>query len=230
MVRREEARRTVLRFDAFAAVGAKFAGSAAKGQVVNRVATPCAGGADPVGSNVPFAPRLRGKRDPRPSYSSMPELPLPPPPADPEFCVVARRNSSLDTRQRWQIFALLAFVSLTVALSFVVVGAWPVLPYSALELVALAIAFVVIERRARDWERITVAGDRVIVERMLGGRRQQREFNRHWLKVDVRERGFAHEPQITLRFAGEAMEFGAALQPVRRVEVAKALRRLTAGR
>ena len=160
----------------------------------------------------------------------MPELSLPPPPCDPEFCVVARRNASLDPRQRWQVFLMLAFVSLAVALSFVVVGAWPVLPWSALELVALAVAFAVIERRARDWERITVAGDRVIVERVQGGRRQQREFNRQWLQVDVREEGFAHEPHITLRFAGEAMEFGAALQPVRRVEVAKALRRLVASR
>jgi len=160
----------------------------------------------------------------------MPELSLPPPPADPEFCVVARHNASLDARQRWQVFLLLAFVSLTVALSFVVVGAWPVLPYSALELLALAAAFVVIERRARDWERLTVAGDRVIVERMHRGRREQREFNRQWLQVDVREQGFAHEPRLTLRFAGEAMEFGAALQPVRRVEVAKALRRLVASR
>ena len=160
----------------------------------------------------------------------MPELSLPPPPADPEYCVVARCNSSLDERQRWQVFLMLAFVSLAVALAFVVVGAWPVLPYSAIEILALAIAFGVIQRRAHDWERITVAGDRVIVERMSGGRRAQREFNRHWLRVDLREKGFAHEPHITLRFAGEAMEFGDALQPMRRVEVAKALRRLTASR
>jgi uncharacterized membrane protein len=160
----------------------------------------------------------------------MPELPLPPPPADPEYCVVSRPNGSLDTRQRWGAFLMLACVSLTVAAAFVVAGAWPVLPYSALELIALATAFVIIERRARDWERITVAGDRVIVERVRGGRQQLREFNRRWLKVDVDEQGLGREPHITLRFAGEAMEFGAALNPTRRVEVAKALRRLTAGR
>ena len=125
---------------------------------------------------------------------------------------------------------MLACVSLIVATAFAVAGAWPVLPYSALELAALAAAFAIVERRAREWERITVAGDRVIVERGLGGRRQQREFNRRWLQVDVREQGFAHEPHITLRFAGEAMEFGAALAPERRVEVAKALRRVVASR
>lgn len=131
---------------------------------------------------------------------------------------------------RWSVFALLASVSLIVALSFTIVGAWPVLPYSALELVGLAAAFAIMERRARDWERLTVAGDRVIVESAVGGRRRTREFNRRWLQVEIRERGITHEPRLTLRFAGEAMEFGEALSPGRRAEVAKALRRLTATR
>ena len=160
----------------------------------------------------------------------MSEPSLPPLPADPEFCVISRRNDSLDQRRRWSVFALLASVSLIVALSCAVVGAWPVLPYSVLELACLAAAFAILERRAGDWERLTVAGDRVIVESAVGGRRQTREFNRRWLQVEVRERGIAHVPRLTLRFAGEAMEFGEALAPGRRVEVAKALRRLTAAR
>jgi uncharacterized membrane protein len=160
----------------------------------------------------------------------MPEPSLPPLPADSEFCVISRRNDSLDHRRRWSVFALLASVSLIVALSFAVVGAWPVLPYSVLELACLAAAFAIVERRARKWERLTVAGDRVIVETAVGARRQTREFNRQWLQVEVRSRGIAHEPRLTLRFAGEAMEFGEALSPGRRVEVAKELRRLTAAR
>ena len=131
---------------------------------------------------------------------------------------------------RWNVFALLASVSLVVALSFTIVGAWPVLPYSALELAGLAAAFAIIERRARAWERLTVTGDRVIVESAVGGRMRTREFNRRWLRVEVRERGVMHEPRLTLTFAGEAMEFGEALSPGRRTEVAKALRRLTGTR
>lgn len=142
--------------------------------------------------------------------------------------MLSRRNDSLDHRRRWTAFALLAAVSLAVAAAFAVAGAWPVLPFSAVELIGLALAFAIVERRARTWERLTVAGDRVIVERAVGASRQTREFNRHWLQVEVRERGVAHEPRLTLRFAGEAMEFGEALSPGRRVEVAKALRRLTA--
>lgn len=160
----------------------------------------------------------------------MPEPSLPPLPADSEFCVISRRNDSLDHRRRWTAFALLASVSLIVALSFAVAGAWAVLPFSVVELAGLAAAFAIVERRARNWERLTVAGNLVFVESSVGGRRQAREFNRRWLQVEVRRRGLSHEPRLTLKFAGEAMEFGEALSPERRVEVAKALRRLTAAR
>ena len=158
----------------------------------------------------------------------MPRNELPPPPADPDFCVVSRRNDSLARQRRWIVFGSLAFASLTVAAAFAWAGAWPVLAYSAIELAALAAAFAVVERRAREWERLTVCGDRVIVERGSGEARRMREFNRRWLQVEVCARGALHEPRLTLRFAGESIPFGEALPPGRRVEVAKALRRLTA--
>ena len=149
---------------------------------------------------------------------------LPPLPVASEFCVVSRRNASLARRERWTAFGLAAAASLAVALAFVVAGAWPVLPYSALELALLATAFVWVERRAGEWERVTVTGDRVIVERGARGRLDRREFNRWWLRVELDD---ARGPRLRLRYAGEAMDFGSALPPARRVEVAKALRRLT---
>jgi uncharacterized membrane protein len=154
-----------------------------------------------------------------------------PSPHEPEYCVVARHRAGLARGSRWIAFGVAASASLGVAVSFAVAGAWPVLPYSALELAVLGAAFFAVERRARNFERLTVDGDRVIVERSVGGRIERREFNRWWLKVEM-EGGdnAAREPELRLRFAGEAMDFGKALPPGRRVEVAQALRRLTAGR
>jgi uncharacterized membrane protein len=151
---------------------------------------------------------------------------LPPLPVEAEFSVVSRRNSSLARRDRRTAFGLAAAASFAVALGFLVAGAWPVLPYSALEIALLGMAFLWVERRAGDWERVTVAGDRVIVERARRGRTDRREFNRRWLRVELHE-ARAREPQLLLRYAGEAMDFGSALPPARRVEVARALRRLT---
>jgi uncharacterized membrane protein len=151
---------------------------------------------------------------------------LPPLPVESVFSVVSRRNSALARRQRWTAFALAASASFAVAVAFVAAGAWPVLPYAALEIALLGLAFVWMERRAGEWERVTVAGDRVIVERARRGRLARREFNRWWLRVELDEAS-AREPQLLLRYAGEAVDFGSALPPARRVEVARALKRLT---
>lgn len=144
--------------------------------------------------------------------------------------MIARHENLLPRAQRWSAFGLAAAMSLGVAAALALAGAWPVLPYSALELCVLGAAFYAIERRATRWERLTVAGDRVIVERAVGERTQRREFNRWWLKIEMATSGSARDPQLTLRFAGEAMPFGRALPPARRIEVARALMRLTASR
>lgn len=166
----------------------------------------------------------------------MQDASMPPSPGAPEFCVVSRRNNSLRRGQRWTLFASLATVSFGVAALFAVAGAWPVVPYSALEIGLLAGAFAWIERRSGDWERLTVAGDRVRVERAVAGRLSVREWNRAWLRVEVGGAGRRQaapwqwrrdDARITLRYAGEAIEFGAALPPDERVRVARSLRRLT---
>jgi uncharacterized membrane protein len=156
----------------------------------------------------------------------MPVVSLPPS-VEPEFCVVARRNDSLGTRGRCMAFCLVAAVSLMLGIAFVLAGAWLVLPWSLLEISVLAGAFVCLERRARDWERLTVQGDRVIVERMQGGRVHRREWNRHWLRVET-SAGLDGQPaRILLRSAGDACEFGAELPAEARGTVARDLRRLT---
>jgi uncharacterized membrane protein len=158
---------------------------------------------------------------------SVSSVALPPLPVDPEYCVVARRNDALGRRSRWQVFAALAAVSLTLALAFAAAGAWPVLPYSLLEVGVLAVAFLYVERHAGDWERLTVAGDRVVVERAAGSRRERREFNRYWLRVDVDPSGFGRSPRVTLRGGGTSWEFGNALPATERLAVARELRGLT---
>ena len=155
---------------------------------------------------------------------------IPPLPADLEYCVVARANDSLGRRHRWQIFGALAAVSLVLALAFTAVGAWPVLPYSLLEIGVLACAFLWFERHAGDWERLVVAGDRVVVEQATGGKQVRREFNRYWLRVEVEAGGFGRSPQVVLRGGGASWEFGHALPAAERLAVARELRRLTGAR
>jgi uncharacterized membrane protein len=155
----------------------------------------------------------------------MPSVPLPSS-AGPELCVVARRNDSLGTRGRVTAFAAVAAVSLGVAGAFVIAGAWVVLPWSLLELGVLAAAFVCLERRAKDWERLTVLGDRVIVERMHAGRVDRCEWNRSWLQVERATSATGRCDRIVLRSAGQACEFGADLGDDARRDLLQQLARL----
>jgi uncharacterized membrane protein len=152
---------------------------------------------------------------------------LPPLPAELEYCVVARGNDSLGRRQRWLVFAALAAVSLTLAAVFAMAGAWPVLPYSVLEIGVLAIAFAWFERHAGDWERLIVAGDSVIVERGVGNKHERREFNRYRLHVEVERQGLNRSPRLLLRGGGASWEFGHALPEGERLAVGRELRKLT---
>ncbi len=155
---------------------------------------------------------------------------IPPLAAAAEFCVVSRRNDSLGSRWRWRVFAALCSVSFGLALGFAALGAWPVLPYSALEMAVLYLAFRWIERHAADWERVSVCGDRVIVERERAGVRMRQEFNRYWARVEVEAGGFNRPPRLKLRFAGREVPFGEELPAAERVLVARDLHRVLAVR
>jgi uncharacterized membrane protein len=160
----------------------------------------------------------------------MPVVDLPPLPAEPEFCVIARWNLSLPARDRWRIFGALAAFSLLLAGAFVAAGAWPVLPYSIVELTVLAFAFRYIERRATSWERLAVAGDRVIVERGGSGAVTRREWNRQWLRVETTPARFGRAGRLNLCFGRERWQFGDALPEETREAVARDLKRLLGAR
>ena len=159
----------------------------------------------------------------------MPGAGIPSLPTEPDFCVVSRRNDSLGSQWRWRLFASLCVVSFAMALAFAALGAWLVLPYSALEMAVLYLAFRWFERHASDWERVSVCGERVILERDRAGVYTRREFNRFWARVELEPSGGSiRPPRLTLRIAAERESFGDALPAEERVAVARALRRALA--
>ncbi|MGH8849920.1 MAG: DUF2244 domain-containing protein [Casimicrobiaceae bacterium] len=145
-----------------------------------------------------------------------------------EFCLISRRHDAMGPRGRWWLFASLCTLSFGFALMFAALGAWLVLPYSALEMGVLFWAFKSFERGAADWERITVCGDRVIVESERGGVRTEQVFNRHWLRIELEGQGFGRAPALALRYAGKRTAFGAALPADERIKLSRDLRRVLA--
>ncbi|HKW81926.1 MAG TPA: DUF2244 domain-containing protein [Casimicrobiaceae bacterium] len=145
-----------------------------------------------------------------------------------EFSLTARCHDALGSRGRWRLFASLCALSFGFALVFAMLGAWLVLPYSCLEMAVLFWAFRYFERRAADWERISVCGDRVIVEAERSGVFTRQIFNRRWLQIELEDQGFGRPLALALRYAGRRTSFGDSLPADEKLRVSRELRRLLA--
>lgn len=135
---------------------------------------------------------------------------------------VARRNNSLSSTHRMWIFACVCAFSMAIALVFTVFGAWPVMPFTGIEMAVLYTAFRYIERHASDYEIIAIMEDRVRIESRVGSEIRCVEFNRHWAQLVTNDG--SGEPRLALRSHGRDVEFGRHLTSTDRERVARELR------
>lgn len=137
-----------------------------------------------------------------------------------------RHASSLDSRLVKLVFGSLAVFSLLVAVAFAVAGAWLIIPFAGAEIAGLAVAAWATLRRAGDFERLAVSGDRVLLELGERGRVRQIEFNRCWARVVSDGAG-----SIILRSHGREVAIGRYCGEQSRRLLERELRsRLTGGR
>ncbi len=99
-----------------------------------------------------------------------------------------QRNCSVSPAQLGLCFLFLSAMSLTVGLFFWFQGAVLVLPFAALELMALATAFLIHARHATDRECISIRGGQLVVEVEKAGRIERCEFVREWVRVESPQR------------------------------------------
>ena len=149
--------------------------------------------------------------------------------------MMTRRPDSLGPAGRRWVFASLCLLSFAFAGVFAIMGAWPVLPYSALEMLLVYCAFRWIDR-AQDWERLTLSGAALVVERSERGRVTTWRFNRHWVQVRVAtDDGEASElapgvARLTLSESGRCACFGAFLPAAEVRRLARDVKVLLAAR
>src|SRR5260370_20667051 len=91
-----------------------------------------------------------------------------------------KRNCSVSPRQFVAFYVSLALFSLLIAGLLVWAGAWLVLPFTGIELLAVGIAFVMYARHAVDYERILLFHDRLLFERMDAETLAHMGFKPHW--------------------------------------------------
>ena len=132
-----------------------------------------------------------------------------------------KRNCSVSPRQFVWFYVSLALCSSAIALLLVVCGAWLVLPFTGIELLAVGIAFVIHARHAVDYERIRLFPNRLVIEQVSAEQLTQFEFNPRWVRV---EQGVSLRDPIKLVSRGQAVEVGLHLAHHRRAQFANELR------
>ncbi len=128
------------------------------------------------------------------------------------YKIIARRNNSLSPEASVKVLAVLIVTVLLVALGFTRTGAWLVLPFAGLEIVAFAYAFYYIYLHSDDFESITIEDDRVVVEKRNYKEFTTTVFQRYWAQVNVRGvvsgKGATGKSGLFISSHGKEVEFG----------------------
>jgi uncharacterized membrane protein len=113
---------------------------------------------------------------------------------------------------------------------FVFMGFWPVLPFWALEMLALGLALHASMQRRRYTQTVTITDSQIsLVTRSRRGEAKQ-EFARHWAKVRLRTPQTRLRPsRLMIESRGRAFEVGSFLTEEERCVLAKRLRNLVGG-
>ena len=143
-----------------------------------------------------------------------------------EYEITDRPNCSLPASGMVRLIAAIATISLVIAFAFCLAGAWMVLPFAGLELLALAYAFYLMHCHAEDYENITITGDRLAVEKRDVHHVSEAEFHRYWVRVVLRNSPEG-EQRLWLRSHGREVEVGRYRTAAQRLALAQQLQERT---
>ena len=137
---------------------------------------------------------------------------------------VIRPNRSMTVKGMVFFVLLVGLGVFLVAIRFVLLGAWVVLPFAILEIVLLAAGFWLFERASRYREIVQVSADCfIITQEGVQGRKVSR-FNPHWVRVILRSNPDDWYPsRLFIRSHGEQVEIGACLTDQERETLSEAL-------
>ncbi len=132
-----------------------------------------------------------------------------------------KRNCSVTPAQLGWFYASLCVVSLGIAAFFWLQGAKLVLPFAWLELGAVGLAFLAYARHAADGERISLQGQRLVVELESAGQLQRTEFDPDWVRVEPKGGG---RSLIEVSGKGRSVSVGRFVRPELRPLLAQEIR------
>lgn len=88
------------------------------------------------------------------------------------------RNNSLSWQGNKLFFGFMVVVSLTIALMFVLLGAWPILPFAGLELAVLGLCIYLTALRKKDREVIEFSEEQLVLQKVRSAKLVSQKFER----------------------------------------------------
>jgi uncharacterized membrane protein len=128
------------------------------------------------------------------------------------YKIIAKHNNSLSPKAGVKLLLALVSIVLVVSFGFAHIGAWLVLPFAGLEILAFSYAFYYIYLHSGDFESIAIEGESVVVEKRNYKEVTTMVFQRHWAQVSLREvasvGGAIVKNGLFIRSHGKEIEFG----------------------
>ncbi|MGV7247075.1 DUF2244 domain-containing protein [Caballeronia sp. M23-90] len=136
-----------------------------------------------------------------------------------------KRNCAFTPWQFGVFYCSLATVTLSIAAFWTALGAWTVLPFAGIDLIAVGSAVLVYARHATDYERIVISPEHLIIETALASHLTVVELNPRWIRITLQEKP---RPKIEIRSAGQVIIVGTHVPAHRRAGIAAEMRRYIA--
>ncbi len=122
-------------------------------------------------------------------------------------------------------FSAVCSLSMAVAIGCLLIGAWPVLTFTGLEILLLAVCLYLVARRAEDYEVISIRGERVeVCQGFLTKQGRSCSFPRAWARAILQHHVTGWYPsRLTIRSHGREVEIGRCLNEEERERLARDL-------
>lgn len=119
----------------------------------------------------------------------------------------------------------LAAASLGIGLGFAAFGAWPVIPFAGLEILALWCACHHLRRHLGDYEKLVRDDRHLFLERSCGGRIERHEFDPGWARLRVFKLPDGRDRRLLIGSHGREIEIGRRLTDMQKKTLACALKK-----
>ena len=132
-----------------------------------------------------------------------------------------RRNCALTPKQLLKFYIALVCLSVTVGAGFFLAGVWVIPIFTALELSAVTLGFLIYCRHALDCETIEIDGKRLVIKKFIGYKELVYEFNTQWAKIELPSEG---SKVFHISQSHQRVELGQFLRPEQQLPLIASIR------